>query len=474
MKILLFQPLISKEKLWGKYSVEGGFIPPIGLLSIASYLESRGYCVRIIDAMTVSKTEKEIENYLKKEKFDLIGIPIFTNTVEDSYYTVNFCKKVLPDVCIAVGGVHATILPIQTMKECPEINFLVIGEGEFTMGELADYLEGGKPRLSKIKGLVYRTKNGKIIKNDSRELIANLDELPLPAYHLLDMFKYVPHPTQYKVLPSFPVIAQRGCPFNCAFCGAHCVHGRKTRIKSVAYLINEIEVLINKYGARGIHFQDSTFTINRKFVEDFCKEILKNGLKFKWDINTRVDCLDEELLSLMKKAGLWMINFGLESGNQSSLDLLNKGINLSQIEKTVKMTRQHRIVTFSTWILCLPGEDEKMVYNTIRFAKKLGTELVLFFLPVPYPGTDLVNICKRDGGLRKNVEWSDYSAVDYSNPVYINPLLGKGKMQSLLRYAFLSYYSSPKILFRNLKSIESWSDVVRYWRGFRAWIYSLL
>lgn len=471
MKILLLQPIVSSKKLWGKYAVEGGFIPPIGILSIAGYLESKGNYIKIIDPLANRYDKKTLKKILEKEKFDLIGIPAFTNTIVDTYNTVNFCKKTLPETKLVVGGVHATILPIRTMAECRNIDFLVVGEGELAMEELISYFENGSPRLEKIKGLVYRGKRGKIIQNEKRELISDINILPIPAYHLLDMSRYVPHPTQYKVLPSYPVIAQRGCPFNCAFCGAQSVHGRMVRTKSVETLINEIELLINKYGARGIHFQDSTFTINRNYMVDFCKEIIKRKLKFKWDINTRVNCIDEELLGLMKKAGLWMINFGLESGNQSSLDLLNKNITLGQVEKAIKITKGKKIVTFSTWILGLPGEDESMVKNTIKFSKKIGTELVLFFLPVPYPGTDLVAICERYGGLRKNAEWEDYSSVDFSSPVYVNPLLGKEKMQKLLKYAFLSYYLSFNTIWRNLRVIDSLDDIIRYWRGFRALLY---
>lgn len=471
MNVLLLQPLTSQKKLWGKYAVEGGLIPPIGLLSIASYLESKGHKIKIIDPIPNSYDKKRLKNFLKKNHFDLIGIPAFTNTVADTYRTVNFCKKISPKTKVVVGGVHATILPVQTMKECLKIDFLVIGEGERVLEQLLKYLKSGRPALKNIKGLAFRNNTNKIIVNPRKAFIKNINTLPLPAYHLLDMSKYTPHPTQYKVLPSFPVIAQRGCPFNCAFCSAHIVHGRVVRYKSVDNLIKEIKLLIDKYGAKGIHFQDSTFTINKKYIADFCKEIIKRNLKFKWDINTRVDCLDEKLVSLMKKAGLWMINFGLESGNQSSLDLLNKGITLSQIRRTIKMVRRYGIVTFSTWILGIPGEDEKMVKETIRFAKEIATELVLFFLPVPYPGTDLIDICRKDGGLIEDAKWEDYSSVDFSNPVYVNPLLGKEKMLKLLKYAYLSYYLSPKILWRNLKCISSWQDLIRYWRGFRAWFY---
>lgn len=471
MKVLLLQPLVSREKLWGKYAVEGGLIPPIGLLSIASFLESKNYHVQIIDPLVANLYEKKLKTILKEENFDVIGIPAFTNTILDTYYTAKLCKKSLPHVKVVVGGVHASILPKRTITECASIDYLVVGEGEFTLGELLRHLKTGVPSLKNIKGLVFRNKNGRIILNKTRELIGDINILPPPAYHLLDMSKYIPHPTQYKVLPSYPVIAQRGCPFNCAFCSAHIVHGRKVRFKSVNNLIKEIEFLRSRYGAKGIHLQDSTFTINRSYVVEFCQELIKRKIKIVWDINTRVDCVDDKLLFLMKKAGLWMINFGLESGNQVSLDLLNKKITLLQIGRVIEMTRKHGIITFSTWILGLPGENEKMVRRTISFAKEIGTELILFFLPVPYPGAELVDICRDDGGFREKARWNDYSSVDFDNPVYVNPLLGKEKMQQLLRYAYLSYYLSPKILWRNLRAIKSLPDLERYWRGFRAFLY---
>ncbi|MCL5090687.1 MAG: B12-binding domain-containing radical SAM protein [Patescibacteria group bacterium] len=471
MKILFLQPLVAKEKLWGKYAKEGGFIPPLGILSIMDCNEKQGHEVKIIDALAQGLSQNEIRKILQKEKFNLIGLPAFTNTILNTYETVLFCKKILPKAKIVVGGVHASVLPQQTMKECPLIDFLVMGEGEETTAELLNYLETGKPSLKEISGLVYKTSTGKIVLNEKRDLIKNLDTLPFPAYHLLDMEKYIPHPTQYKILPSFPVIAQRGCPYTCAFCSAGLVQGRKLRFKSVAYLLNEIEFLIKQYGAKGIHFQDSTFTVNREYVVDLCQEISKRGLKFKWDINTRVDCLDEGLLPSMKKAGLWMINFGLESGNQSSLDLLNKKITLSQIKKTIEATRKNKITTFSTWILGLPGEDEKKVRTTIKFAKEIGTELVLFFLPVPYPGTELVTLCQKFGGFNEKASWSDYDSTTFANPVYINPLLGKEKMKKLLKEAYLSYYFSPKIILRNLMTIENFTDLKRYFRGARAIFY---
>ena len=468
MKTLLLQPLIPAKIMWGRFKKGEGFIPPIGLISIAGYLNSKNYDITICDAQLSGFTEEDLINYLKKGKYDLIGIPAFTNSLVCSFKTAEICKKALPKATIVFGGVHATIMPEQILKDCQFVDIVVVGEGEYVMEDIIDSIQLGQLSFSDIESIVYRKNNGQIVVNQRCALINDLDELPFPAYHLLDMSKYKPHPTQYKLLPNFPVIVQRGCPFNCAFCSAHAVHGRKIRFKSIDNIIEELKLLKNKYNARGIYFQDSTFTINKDFSRELFIKMIKNKLDLVWACNTRVDCVDEKLLRLMKKAGCWLITYGIESGNQKSLDLLNKNITVAQIEKAIELTCKVRINTLNSFILGIPGETYEDGLNTIEFAKKLSSQMALFYLPIPYPYTDLERICKEDGGLRDNLKWSDYSAFDFSNPVYINPQIGKEKMQKMISLAYRKYYTSPKIILNNILSISSFSDIKRYFLAGRA------
>ncbi len=263
MKILLLQPLVPSNILWGKFAKGEGFVPPIGLLSISAFLRERGFDVKIKDAQLEKMTEVDLCNYLKDNKFDVVGIPTFTNSITFSYYTAEICRKALPDCKIIFGGFHASTLPEKTLRECKEIDYIVLSEGEYRMEALLKYFERKITNLDEIDGLAYR-KNGKIIIQPVINFIKDIDKLPMPAYDLIDMSKYVPHPTQYKVLPNYPLIIQRGCPYNCAFCGAHTVHGRRVRTKSVENVIKELKVLKKQYGARGVYFMDSTFLINRR------------------------------------------------------------------------------------------------------------------------------------------------------------------------------------------------------------------
>ena len=208
-------------------------------------------------------------------------------------------------------------------------------------------------------------------------------------------------------------------------------------------------------------------------------------LKISFACNARADQLDYELLVALKKAGCWMIQIGIESGNIKSLELIKKASYssafkpdpndptgrpylLNKYEQEIRNCQKLGIQVMASYILGLPGETPEDVETTINFAKKLATETALFFLPVPYPGSHLLEQAREDGGLKENVVWKDYSAVDYSNPVYINPRIGKEKMQELLAKAFKEYYRQPKVIYRNIRAIRGMKDIVKYVKAFRA------
>ncbi|MCK4553666.1 B12-binding domain-containing radical SAM protein [Candidatus Parcubacteria bacterium] len=469
MKILFLQPLVPQEKIWGRFKKGGGFVPPLGLVSMAGHLDSKGYDVTICDAQLNNFTEKDLENYLIAGKYDLIGISAsFTSTLIYSFKAAEICKRILPNSVIVFGGVHATIMPKQVLKECSFVDIVVIGEGEYIIEDIILNIQSDHSFFPGIKGIAYREKDNQIVVNERPPLIENFDKLPLPAYHLLDMSQYIPHATQYKLLPNFPVIIQRGCPFNCAFCSAHIVHGRKVRFKSVQKTIAELKLLKKRYKARGIYFQDSTFTINKNFIKLLCETMIKENLNLVWACNTRVDCVDEELLKLMKRSGCWLITYGVESGNQKSLDLLSKGFDLATVEKNIKLTLKLGINTLTSYILCIPGESYEDSLNTIKFAKKLASPMALFYLPLPYPGTDLKKICEQEEGLKEGIKWSDYSMLDPSNLIYVNSKIGEDKMKKLLSSAYKKYYTSPRVIYNNILFIRSLSDIRRYFVGLRA------
>lgn len=485
LKTLVLQPPISDELMWGRFKKGSGYVPPLGIMYIASYMETHGFYCDVLDSLVERYKLSDLKNHLMKNKYEIIGITCMTNSALDAYAACKLAREISPGSLIVLGGVHPTALPEITVREASDADLIIIGEGEQTFVDLATCLLEGKDYHS-VHGIAYWSNEEKKVKyTQPRVTVPDLNSLPFPAYHKVPMYKYIPHVTQYIDLPNYPVVLQRGCPYQCTYCDHGAVLGKKIRSLSVERAVENVRFLVREYGAKGIYFLDSVFTVRRDFIMGFVKALQKQDFKISFACNARADQLDYELLSEMKKAGCWMIQIGIESGNIKSLELIKKASYsaafkpdpndpegkpylLNKYEQEIRNCQKLGIQVMASYILGLPGETVEDVENTIRFAKKLATETALFFLPVPYPGSYLLEQAKQDGGLREDVTWKDYSCVDYSNPVYVNPRIGKEKMQQLLSKAFSEYYRNPSVIWRNFKKITQPKDIVKYIKAFRA------
>ncbi|MBI1736437.1 MAG: radical SAM protein [Candidatus Rokubacteria bacterium] len=470
LRILFLEPLFPSARIWGKFRRGGGFVQPIGLMTIYSYVRDLGHDAEFCDSRLIGLTATDLTRKLVDGQYDIVGIPVFTNTAADSFSTAQLVRDALPSCTIVLGGVHVTSMPQRSLEECPAADFVVVGEGELTTAELLASLRTGEPSPADIRGLAWR-QNGAIVVNPGRDLIKDPNILPHIRYQDVRMDLYVPHPTQYLELPSFNVFTQRGCPYKCTFCQAMVTMGAKVRFKSVDKVIEEIRILEDLWGARGIYFQDSAFTVRKDWVRQLCEKMIEENLGIHWACNLRVDNVTEDLLKLMARAGCWMCVFGIESGNQESLDLMKKGITLKQQQDAVRWCRQAGIQVMNNFILAVPGETEAMVNRTIRYSLELGGEISLYWLPVPYPGTELWRTAKESGGLREDAPWSDFGSMDYKNLVYVNPLLGpdrasaQAKMLDLHSRAYRAFYSSPRTVWRNLRSVRSPRHLHRFYKA---------
>jgi len=468
-RIGLIEPFYPPEAAWGSVKAEQGFLPPLGTISIYRWLKQHGYDTTFIDTQFNDIDEATFRAMLKEQAFDLVGLPLFTPTADHVFATAAMIRDVLPDCIVVFGGVHATSMPVETMGECALCDFLIRREGEVTITELIEALIARRRDFAGIAGLCWRPDDRTVTLNPDRVLLPALDELPLGLFGDLDLGRYVPHPTQYIRLPNYPIVTQRGCPYPCSFCEAHVALGKKLRLFSPARVLEEIKILKYEKGAKGIYFQDSTFTINRKFVTEVFEGMIREGLNdLLWSCTTRTDRVDPELLALMHQAGCRNILYGIESGNAQSLAVIRKGITVERQAEAVAWTHQARITMTNSFILCLPGETEEMVWNTIAYAKRLAAQMSLFYLPVPYPGSDLYQACKETGGIRRHESWSDFLSIDFDNPIYVNPLIGAERMKALYKRAYLEYYTYPAVWLSNLKALMWNGGTGRYLRGLNA------
>jgi radical SAM superfamily enzyme YgiQ (UPF0313 family) len=345
------------------------------------------------------------------------------------------------------------------------LDAVVYGEGEITFVELLNCLRD-RGDIAGIKGIAYRKKEGQIVMNPARELINNLDDLPMPAYDMFPIQDYVPTPNLVRRYPTLALQVTRGCPHQCSFCQYNLALGKGYRHRSIEKIIEELTELKSMYGMRGVVFRDSSLTINTVFLKDLCNAMINNKLDLKWMCYSRTDIIAKhyrELLPLMKKAGCWQIGYGCESANQKSLDMMRKGTTIADNITAVNETIRAGMFCSTTWILCLPGETAEDSWRTFSMAKKLASHVTKFFLPVPYPNTDFEKTCEEDGGLRKEASYDDYNLMTRNSLVYVNPLIGEDRMIKMVTDAYKLYYTNHKVLFRNLVAINDWDMIKKYW-----------
>lgn len=466
MNILLINPHRNLESEGIGKRIVGNTQEPLGLAYLAAVLEENGDKVEILDAEALRMSDQGITKYVSSSVVDVVGVTMTTMTYSVAVKTIKAIKSI-SDAMIYVGGVHPTAMPVETLKAVPEIDVVVIGEGETTIVELINAIENNED-LKNIKGIAYRDSEGISI-TDKRPYIEDLDTIPFPARHLLPMKLYRTKPSALDKLPIYSIVGSRGCPFRCTFCAQP--FGKKYRYHSAKRICDEIEHLINDYDAKGINFKDDTFTLNRKHVTEICHEIIKRGInkKITWVCATRVNAIDKPLLELMKKAGCTMIHYGVESGNQRLIDSIHKGIKLEEVMQAFKLTREVGIVIGSYYILGLPSETREESLNTIKFAKLANPDWVSFTITIPYPGTELYNQLRNDGMIR-TFNWEVYNTgsgfTDQPLP-YVTEGRTEDELKDLQRRAIKEFYFRPTIIMRHLMRIRSYDSLKRYAKG--AW-----
>jgi anaerobic magnesium-protoporphyrin IX monomethyl ester cyclase len=442
-QILLIYPYFKP-----RYDRSSFRFPPLGLGYLASSLKSCGYQPQLLDCTFLDR--EEAWQRANKSKADIVGIYSMVSMLEDSLTFARIMRNRC-DLLVA-GGPLPSCSPATFLDD---FDLVVIGEGEQTIQEIVKGYEAGLD-FSSIKGLEYRYQ-GVTIQTPKRELQLDLDEIPFPARELFQNQKYIDHWKRRFGHSATTVITTRGCPFSCEFC-SNAVFGVTYRERSPGNVLNEVEEAL-ALGYDRIHFADDVFTLNKRRMMQICEEILARGMEFKWECLGRVDSIDKATSEAMKKAGCDMIFFGIESGSESILMLMNKRILLDQARRAVEAASAAGLKTGAFFILCYPGETDETVLKTIKFATSLPLDYLSFTMPYPLPGTRLWDRIKSKvvgEGKSQSSPLSDHSLIFESE--FSETKMRFAILKGQIQFAFQKRPGSPASLAK--KPFEKATDIL--------------
>ena len=418
--------------------------PPLGLLYLASSLRQAGHPVNFYDQ---NHDARDIETVMDKFGPDLLGISLYTTNLLSAFSLVDSVKAMDRTLPIVVGGPHATALPAETLRQCPGIDYLVAGEGERALVDLVGALEG-KDQPDQVAGLWHRGGPGRsIVRTRPQVRTENLDELPLPAYDLAERYRY-PYDRATRGHKVATIMTSRGCPFNCVFCNK-AVFGSRYLRRSPASVAREVQVLARQYGYDEFYPMDDLFAMNRDWLGEFCDQYDRSGLRLDWRCLGRAGILGRADYARMKRSRCFQISLGIESGNDGVLRDIRKNITREEIRKTVEDIRAAGLQSYGFFIVGHRLETPATVAETYRFATELNTDFAVFFVLVPFPGTEVyrhvpehlkrqwdriryfhsdtlpVSICELTGGQLVEIE-AQFNAEYYGRWQYLKANVLKG------------------------------------------------
>ena len=448
--ILLMTTAPPENGAW----ILGKKLPPIGLMYVASALEKAGFEVQMLDNYLMKKPTQEVAEIVAKTQPVIVGITCGSATYPRTVETAKAIKAAKPDCRIVVGGWHASYMPDSLLAN-PEIDYVVMGEGERAITQLATAItSGNQTQALTIPGVACR-KKGNLIKNPP-QFIENMDEIPYPARHLLPLEVYDRTIEFLDAKPADVMSISRGCVFNCGFCETRKLWGNICRGFSPKRVIGEIQDLKQRYGTKGIYFINDNFTLRKEATTELCKLMIEQKLDLEWVCDTRVDLVNNELLSLMSKAGCKTIWFGVESASPRVLKRIGRNTTPEQVEAAFKLCKKNGIKTACSFMLGLPDETLADMEASLKFAKKIDPDWCQFNTFIAYPDSKLYNELLESGKYTKLDEF--LLAVKSDEYTY-------EQLQDLQRRFFKEFHMTPRQILKRVKREGAWNFAKRRLTG---------
>ena len=329
-------------------------------------------------------TRKETRQFFER-RFDLIAMTVFSPVYFEVKALYSRIRAEHPGTPLCLGGPYVTTIREEIMKETPA-DFAIYGEGEVTFSELIGHLRGGKKKED-IAGLIWLSEQGEVIRNPERERIAQLDSIPFPAYDLFPMDRY----------PLHRMVTSRGCPYSCAWCNSSSVWGYSYRRRSTQNVLEEIDLLVSRYGKKIFVFGDNTFNVDLDWVDDLCGKLIASDLRILWSVSMRAENMTPEIAARMKKAGCYNVAIGVESANNEILRHMRKTVDIGAIGKGIRMMKDAGIEVLTQYVIGSPHDTLETVKESIEFARTSGSDYSNFYTVLPFKGTPQWEYVSRHG-----------------------------------------------------------------------------
>jgi anaerobic magnesium-protoporphyrin IX monomethyl ester cyclase len=452
MRVLLVEPPKTPWLMMGDVVAL-----PLGLAQLAGCLEQANIDVQVLDANALALGLEGLGTAIAQKEPDLIGMTVFTPWVPDMARAVRVARQAAPEAVIALGGPHVTFTAKETLATMPEVDIVARGEGDQVIVELARAVEAGTG-WEGVPGISFR-RHGAAEPAETIQIVEtspapplDLRTLPMPAFHLLPMERYY-----FASLggPFATVIASRGCPFRCTFCSEWPFWGGGWRAHEPEQVVEQLDILVNRYGRKNIWFGDDCFNVDGNHVAAICEGILRRGIDLNWYYQGRADLVvkHKELLPLMRQSGNRMVQIGIEASNDEQRDALNKQLRTETAEEAVRLLRQHDVVCQGMLIVGLPGDTPGTFQEKVRLVERLEVDFPVFLVYTLFPGAQDYDKAIADGWIELPANYAHHDMAHVLMPTeHMNPR----QIWNYTRWAWTTVYLNPIRLVRNLFSRNDW------------------
>ncbi len=467
-KIILIEPpavsIFGNQRIFGgNGSNKSDFRkPPLDLMMISGYLRKEGFDNTLLDFNASRRTINDVENSIKKICPDIVFFSTSTCTIYNDLLVAKIAKKVSPSVVTVAIGTHVMALPKETFEDSKYLDVLIYSS-EWEQASLN--IVKNVSNLDSVKGIYFRKNTNEIINTEIQPPTEDLDNLGFPSHDKLEMGIYR-DPTTRR-FPKTMVMGQKACINNCSFCCQPAFFGApQIRQRSVHHFLDELR-WVQELGFKEVMFNDATLTADMDWACSLFEEMIRNNVDLSWNCSTRADCMNSEVLNLMKRAGCHTIAIGLESVDQTVLRNIRKKVSLDQIKEAVFLTRKHGMDTVVFCVVGFPGETKESIKKTISFLKTLETDFITLGIAVPIPGTDFFRYVEENGFLHSK-DWSLYDPM--KKPVFSYPWLSTDEIAYYSRYGLRQFYLRPRYIFNKMRSLKSFNEFSVYLKNFRGFM----